>query len=413
MKRLSSPLPKKKKPLRTKAPSLLGGLLLAGAFLLSGCTEGGTPGGSEPGTTGTSSPPTTASTTTPTTAYTDPQTGVTYDHSELTGEEAESFELPLEGATGFAPVGMKVTDLPGEEGYAVAVLSPGDAFVILEEQDGRWWRVTQDGGWEGWVDSTYCYLNIPDVVPSIVFDNTNAVSSVFVSSGKDIPVITGEKLYDSLRWNERLGEEQYVVAANYLMVKKIYAAQQAALADGYTLVINETFRPFDVQLDIADKLKALYQEDPQVKAGIDKSPWGMGWFIASKLSTHQIGCAMDVSLAKVERMEYRLSGRYRYAVVTSSAPCEMPTPMHELSTAAVCLKQAVNSYSKTAWKSVAPADTMTEDALRLQKYCTDTGMSPLASEWWHFNDLEAKDAIGNHYTTDVFTIDDCLSRVPE
>lgn len=400
--------------MRRMARSAAAVLLAAAALLTIGCQPSGGEEESETSSTGSTSAPatTTAATTTPTTAYRDPDTGILYDNSERTGEKADRFELPLEGATGFASVDMEVASSPGG-GETVATLKPGDAFVILEETDGRWWRITRDGSWSGWVENTTCYLNIPDVVPSIVFDNTNAYSSVFVSSGKDIPGITGEKLYDSMRWNERLGEDQYVVAANYIMVKKIYAAQQAALADGYTLVINETFRPFDVQLDVADKLKALYQEDGEVKAGIDKRPWGIGWFIASKLSTHQIGCAMDVSLARVNRMDVRLSGRYRYAVATDITPCDMPTAMHELSSAAVCMKRAVDSYSQTAWKSVAPADTMTEDALRLQKYCTDTGLSPLASEWWHFNDLEAKDAIGNQYTTEVFYIDDCLSRVPE
>ncbi len=406
----------KSPPLRQrffKAGRTAAGLLLPAAMLLSGCR----PGGSEPESAVSTAPSTTtsttAATTAPTTAYVDPETGISYDNSDLIGQTAEKFELPLQGATGFASVAMAVTAAPDGAGGTVVSLVPGDAFTILEEMDGRWWRVTREGEWTGWVDSTYCYLNIPDVIPSIVFDNTNAYSSIFVSSGKDIPGITGEKLYDSKRPNERLGQEQYVVAANSIMVKKIYAAQQAALADGYTLVINETFRPYDVQLEVADKLKALYREDAEVRANIDKSPWGIGWFIASRLSTHQIGCAMDVSLARVTRMEYRLSGEYRYAVVTGYAPCEMPTPMHELSSLAVCLKRAVDSYSPTAWKSVDPADTMTEDALRLQKYCTSAGMSPLASEWWHFNDLEAKQAIGSHYTTEVFYIDDCLSRAPD
>ena len=91
----------------------------------------------------------------------------------------------------------------------------------------------------------------------------------------------------------------------------------------------------------------------------------------------------------------------------------MPTPIHELSAAAVSMKKPVNSASATAWIDVEPADTMTEDALRLKRYCTQAGLSPLASEWWHFNDLEAKKAIGSNYTTDVFYIHTCRSRIPE
>jgi len=36
---------------------------------------------------------------------------------------------------------------------------------------------------------------------------------------------------------------------------------------------------------------------------------------------------------------------------------------------------------------------MTDDALKLQKCCTDAELTALASEWWHFNDLDAKNAI--------------------
>ncbi len=355
------------------------------------------------------------STTSPTTAptlYVDPETGIRYENQDLQGKRADYFELPLEGATGYASVNTPVYTSADQNSDVLATLQPGDAFTILEEVEGVWWRMETDSV-SGWVDNTCCYLNIPDVVPSIVFDNTNAYSSVFLSSGKDIPDITGQLLYDSLCRNERYGDERYVVAANYWMVKKIYAAQQMALAEGYTLVINETFRPYDVQLQVAAQLKQLYTDDPAVKAGIDQRPWGIGWFIANKLSTHQLGCAMDVSLAKVRSIRYALAGDYQYTEVTAYEECAMPTPIHELSAAAVSMKKPVNSASATAWIDVEPADTMTEDALRLKRYCTQAGLSPLASEWWHFNDLEAKKAIGSNYTTDVFYIHTCRSRIPE
>ena len=33
----------------------------------------------------------------------------------------------------------------------------------------------------------------------------------------------------------------------------------------------------------------------------------------------------------------------------------------------------------------------------------------LASEWWHFNDLEANAAIGSRYMTTAFQVADCLT----
>ena len=55
---------------------------------------------------------------------------------------------------------------------------------------------------------------------------------------------------------------------------------------------------------------------------------------------------------------------------------------------------------------------MTEDALKLREFCTQAGFSPLASEWWHFNDLTTKNTVGERYTTDPFYLDTCLSVVP-
>ena len=55
---------------------------------------------------------------------------------------------------------------------------------------------------------------------------------------------------------------------------------------------------------------------------------------------------------------------------------------------------------------------MTEDALKLKEFCTGAGLSPLASEWWHFNDLDTKTLIGERFTTDPFYLDTCVSAIP-
>ena len=179
-------------------------LWLAAAALLTVCpglTACGRTGTAEessgPAGTSDGGAATTASAaTTAPTAYYDETTGITYENRELSGKTAEGFELPLEGATGFASVAMNVYPSADKSGSPVVSLKPGDAFTVLEEKDGFWWRVEQteqENPYSGWVENTCCYLNIPDVIPSIIFDNTNACSSVFVSSGKEIPGITGGK----------------------------------------------------------------------------------------------------------------------------------------------------------------------------------------------------------------------------
>lgn len=375
---------------------------------------GGQVASSDATTATTTTTVTTITSTTSTTATTPTRVtvdGITYVGDAQEGQTAEDFELPLVGATGFISVDTPLYS-DSARTLPTLTLAPGEPFTVLEQSAPDTWRIRLGNGTEGYVENTTCYLNIADVIPSVVLDNTNSYSSVFLSSGKDLPTITGQQLYDSKTYNPRLGREEFLVACNWQMVKKIYAAQQAALAQGYTLIINEAFRPMDVQLDIAATLKELYDTDAAVKEGIDTAPWNISWFIANRPSTHQMGCAIDTSLAKVTEVTYRLCGGYRYREVTGFVPCAMPTPIHELSAAAVSLSKPVNSYSATAWKSVSPAKSMTEDALKLKEFCTGAGMSPLASEWWHFNDLDTKSTVGDRFTTDPFYLDTCLSETP-
>ena len=337
--------------------------------------------------------------------------GIVHKNLGLKGKKADDFELPLCGATGFASYPLTLF-AQHDQSVALRELSPGDAFTVLEERGENWLVRTEDGV-EGLVAYATCYLNIPDVIPSVVLDNTNAEASLFVSSGEAIPEITGQKLYDSFCYSERFGKEKNVVAANYNMVKKIYAIQKAALAEGYTLVINETFRPLDVQRNVSAALAALRLENEVVREGLDQPPWSIAWFIASGVSTHQMGCAMDVTLARVTGITWGLCGDYLYSEVTGWQECSMPTAFHELSSAAASLKKPVSSSSPTAWKGVDPAASMTEDALRLRFYCTEAGMSPLASEWWHFNDLETKEMLDGRWVEEVFHLSSCVSKIPD
>ena len=123
---------------------------------------------------------------------------------------------------------------------------------------------------------------------------------------------------------------------------------------------------------------------------------------------------MDVSLAKVYRSRIITIGGHEVVQVDEYEEYAMPTPIHELSKAAATYTAPVASHSPTAWKSATMTDTMANcpPALALQRYCTDAGLTPLASEWWHFNDLAAYSQIRNHPSTGRYLISQCLSTVP-
>lgn len=59
-----------------------------------------------------------------------------------------------------------------------------------------------------------------------------------------------------------------------------------------------------------------------------------------------------------------------------------------------------------------PAMAGSAPAQGLQGYCTGSGLTPLASEWWHFNDLNTYQRISDNQGTGGFTITQCLSRTP-
>jgi D-alanyl-D-alanine dipeptidase len=323
---------------------------------------------------------------------------------------AAAFELPVEGAAGYASVSMKLRESPNGSAAAVRTLGAGTPFKVLSES-GDWFNVDTGSG-SGWVFSKYCLVNLPDIVPSIVYDATNTYASIIRSSGKALSGITGKGLYPGKQGNGRLGEAQFIMPVLYPMAKKVYAAQRMALQNGETLVLYEAYRPFEVQMTIVRALSKLANENKAVLEGISSAPWTLSWFASTKLSNHQRGGAIDVSLAKVTESSPATSGAYGYTRVLRARRYQMPTNMHELSMASAAFAGPVDSKSRTAWRQAAPAPAMNDAAIRLQTYCVKAGLTPLASEWWHFNDLDALALTSSNPSTGGYTLTQCLSAPP-
>lgn len=320
-------------------------------------------------------------------------------------------ELPVNGATGYASVRMDLKATADAGAETLGALEAGTAFEVLEEV-GDWWYVQTEME-SGWVQHLYCFINLPDVIPSIIYDNTNTYASKFVSSGKTIPGITGQALYDGKAYNRRLGKVSDIVPVLYSMSKKIHLAQQAALAEGNSLVIYEGYRPYSAQKLTADALTNLAAADPEVMAGINTYPWDTNWFIATNVSNHQMGYAIDVTLAKITEQQEIIIGDYAATAITSYTEYTMPTTIHELSVVSATFTGPVKSSSPTAWLQADLADTMNEAAILLQRYCTDAGLTPLASEWWHFNDLDARFATEGNSSKGEYLLDATMSEAPE
>ncbi len=306
---------------------------------------------------------------------------------------------------------------------AMAILPAGTPFTILQEA-GDWWKIrcevdyTDTDGQKkhgeaiGWVEHHWCMINLPDVIPSILYDATNGYASKFVSCGKPLEGITGQALYAGKTPNARLGEEEFMAPVLYSMAFRLCAAQRTALSQGNCIVLYEGYRPLDVQLKVSGVLRVMIRDDAEVRAGVTSAPWNISWFIATSASNHQHGYAVDMSLARVGSVRECLSGTYRYIRVETSKLYDMPTAMHELSRAAATFTTPVSSNSETAWRSAVLAPTMNEPAIGMQRYCTDAGLTPLASEWWHFNDLTTRAGVLSNLGNGDFFITRCRSIAP-
>lgn len=322
-------------------------------------------------------------------------------------------ELPVAGATGYTSVPLELKASASPEAETIETIEAGSGFEIIKEV-GDWWLIKR-GASSGWLPHQYCFINLPDVIPSIVYDNTNTYSSKFASSGKAIPNISNQALYSGKIKNERLGKEEYIMPVLYIMAKKIHTAQQHALKEGNSLKIYEAFRPFSVQLAVVNALSDLAKKDRDVMAGINTPPWGIAWFITNGVSNHQMGYAIDVSLVKVDAKKEAAIGDYVVSTVDGYTEYDMPTSIHELSGASAIFTSPVSSKSPEAWKNAKYTDSMNknEAARKLQTYCITAGMTPLASEWWHFNDLEAMNEIAGNSGEGKFILNEVHSSPPE
>lgn len=320
------------------------------------------------------------------------------------------FEVPINGAAGYVSVEQRLYEGPQSDAAVIQMLNPGTPFEIVEES-GNFWHI-RSGAAEGWIESRFAFINLPDVIPSIIYDHTNSYDSRFMSSHVEIPELTGEPLNPMNSFNERLQEEEFIMPVLYQTAKKVFHAQQLALQNGDSLLIYETFRPRDLQLLVNESLSELAEANEEVEKGITEAPWSMTWFINVNVSNHQRGTAIDLSLADVEELTDRTIGDFKALRVESFTEYTMQTPIHELSAESAIFDRPIASADREGWKELAINSNMTEPALRLQEYMVEAGFNPLASEWWHFNDVDAFEDLGVHAGTGEYLIKETLNSVP-
>lgn len=281
------------------------------------------------------------------------------------------------GATGYGAVpSMNILRAkPTSNSTVITRIELNSPFRIIGvSKDGNWWRVKYKGKY-GYVDNNYCLINLPDYIPSINYYMVEALKNNSVSSGVKLSIY-GKKLYTAGKvYNPRLEKNEFIVPVTYGFAKKILKAQTLALKDGYSLKIYDAYRPTSVAKQMKDSLAALYNSNATVRRNINYSyengntyEWGKEWFIAQNLSSHSLASAIDVSLTKKGETK----------------SLKMPSRINELSTKSIKYKYGVSGQNTV--RNDLYSSNMTPAAKRLDAYMMQSGLTSLASEWWHFQD---------------------------
>ncbi|MCL1996862.1 MAG: hypothetical protein FWG63_11695 [Defluviitaleaceae bacterium] len=307
------------------------------------------------------------------------------------------FDLPVRGATGW----VARSSPPLQVGQVFTILDhAGNTFRVITPEE-----VVVD------INQDHIFINLPDILPSIIYDVTNAYSSMMRTSGFFVENVTGQQLYSAHSFNERLGREEFIVPILFNTARLVSIAQQIALENGDTLVMIEAYRPRPTQRKIVDNLNATLDLHPGARSAIDDSPWTVGWFISQNISNHQRGAAVDVSLARVNSAFFATAGEYRHLSISSYNTYAMNSHMHDLSPVA-SITVNPTSLSNVAWRNATLRPDITEGALRLHNIMLDAGFTPLASEWWHFDDSTGSQIARNNGIAGYFFTESVYSVAP-
>ena len=258
----------------------------------------------------------------------------------------------------------------------ISTATLGKAYCVLEEKDGMFAVRTENG--TGYIDSNYCLINLPDYMGDLCCYNiTNSYRSIYMVHEYEIPRVTGvvtEGYENILQTNG-----DYLVPLMYPTAKKLLVAAQSAMEQGYKLKIYDAFRPYVATREIYD-ITERYMDDPipgrtytgkwvnlsalNLREGEEEITYELlmtndiyrlNSFLARSGSTHNYGIALDLTIVDMET-GYEVS---------------MQTSIHDLS-----------------WYSVKSRNNSAANVLA--DIMEGAGFGDLSTEWWHFQDNEAK-----------------------
>lgn len=273
---------------------------------------------------------------------------------------------------------------------AVSSIKAGSAWCVVEEQ-GDMFGIRQDGQIR-YVESNYCLINLPEYMGDMCsYDITNSYHSLYMVHEFEIPEVTNvvTKGYEKVK----MQNGEYLVPLLYTTAKRLAEASRIALKEGYQLKIYDAFRPQAATVQIYDLTEKILKEElpekpftnkytleqlklPEPKKEIDPETkeekevpltyedvmvteqYTLNYFLAQGGSMHNLGLALDLTMVDLN----------------TGKEVKMQTSMHDLSHYSVIYKN-------------------NDAANKLKEIMTAAGFSGLVSEWWHYQDNEARDTI--------------------
>ena len=130
------------------------------------------------------------------------------------------------------------TEATQELGTATA----GSAWCVLG-LEGQYLKIFY-AGQEGYIDSDYCMINLPEYIGNLCLYNiTNSYSAIYTVHEFGIKKVSGALItgYE----NVKIGENKYLVPLLFPTAQRLIPAGEAARAAGYALKIYDSFRPQD------------------------------------------------------------------------------------------------------------------------------------------------------------------------
>ena len=278
------------------------------------------------------------------------------DNKGVAQDKIGNFSATLYGAIAWTNRNVNIRREPIENSKLLGTIPTGAKLTILSSDNPttKYIKISYNGI-IGYVYSDFLLINLPDVIPDIVYYIANADKSFYKAANISIADVTGKNLYGfSKKYNAKIGKNTYYVPLLYPVAKQLQGAYNIAKKDGYNLKIYDTYRPNDVTKYVNSKFRSLYNSNNNVKKLVDYdkngSYWGPGWFLANNVSTHNKGIALDLTLTDKNNNELKAQ-----------------TTMHMLDT-----RSTVKYNNSTANK--------------LRSIMTSQGFETLESEWWHFQE---------------------------